>query len=137
MQNRSRCTKRLANVHDDGRTHSTGSHNDGLELAGGLWSAINQYVLHLQESFLSRLGVSLEGETIAGEVVGWTRRQKDEVSKALTLRSDRASQLAQALQEKGFQCDSRHGSYLRLGFDICHSEADALALADALRQVAR
>ena len=28
-------TKRLANVHDDGRTHSTGSHNDGLELAGG------------------------------------------------------------------------------------------------------
>lgn len=99
--------------------------------------AINQYVLHLQESFLSRLGVSLEGETIAGEVVGWTRRQKDEVSKALTLRSDRASQLAQALQEKGFQCDSRHGSYLRLGFDICHSEADALALADALRQVAR
>ncbi|CAE7344426.1 TEF3 [Symbiodinium sp. CCMP2456] len=99
--------------------------------------AINRYVLHLQESFLSRLGVSLEGETIAGEVVGWTRRQNDEVSKALTLRSGRASQLAQALQEKGFQCDSRHGSYLRLGFDICHSEADAVALADAVRQVAR
>eukprot|EP00439_Symbiodinium_sp_Y106_P068239 s2092_g11.t1 len=99
--------------------------------------AINQYVLHLQESFLSRLGVSLEGETIAGEVVAWTRRQNDEVSKALTLRSARAGQLARALQEKGFQCDSRHGRYLRLGFDICHSEADAVALADALRQVAR
>ncbi|CAE7938836.1 unnamed protein product [Symbiodinium sp. KB8] len=94
-----------------------------LHKSGMSVKAINQYVLHLQESFLSRLGVSLEGETIAGEVVGWTRRQKDEVSKALTLRSDRASQLAQALQEKGFQCDSRHGSYLRLGFDICHSEA--------------
>eukprot|EP00440_Ansanella_granifera_P057917 gb/GFBE01062784.1/.p1 GENE.gb/GFBE01062784.1/~~gb/GFBE01062784.1/.p1 ORF type:complete len:824 (+),score=186.05 gb/GFBE01062784.1/:1-2472(+) len=101
-------------------------------------AAINQRVRSLQELFLERLSLSREGSAAVGRVVGWMRRlaHPDLQSKVLVLDcSDcavTANSMASKLEEMGLRLDSRHNKYLRIGFDLCHTEANVTTLADAM-----
>eukprot|EP00930_Biecheleria_cincta_P047313 TRINITY_DN32776_c0_g1_i1.p1 TRINITY_DN32776_c0_g1~~TRINITY_DN32776_c0_g1_i1.p1 ORF type:complete len:881 (-),score=149.36 TRINITY_DN32776_c0_g1_i1:62-2704(-) len=101
-------------------------------------AAIGRRVQSLHQLFLARLAANDAGLCRAGQVVGWKRRQAQPAAQSKVLVLDcsqghlAADLLAVRLQEHGFRVDARHGRYLRLGFDLCHSEANVAALADAI-----
>jgi len=111
--------------------------NKGLSI-----SAVNQRVQTLQALFLSRLADDDSGSTAFGRVVVWQRRvlHPQARSKALVLECMQgvsSEKLQAKLAEHGFRCDSRHGKFLRLGFDLCHTEVNVLCLADIISRLSK
>eukprot|EP00419_Tripos_fusus_P061072 CAMPEP_0172927208 /NCGR_PEP_ID=MMETSP1075-20121228/217080_1 /TAXON_ID=2916 /ORGANISM="Ceratium fusus, Strain PA161109" /LENGTH=585 /DNA_ID=CAMNT_0013788427 /DNA_START=472 /DNA_END=2229 /DNA_ORIENTATION=- len=105
-------------------------------------TAVNQRVQTLQAHFLACLGNDANGSTAFGRVIGWRRRllHPQARSKVLVIECMHgvsSEKLQAKLAELGFRCDSRHGKFLRLGFDLCHTEANVLCLADAISRLSK
>lgn len=99
--------------------------------------AMSARVQKLHEAFLFQLGEKNEDVWPEGLVVaGRSRRQRysSVVSKSMTLDCSKcitdAESLAESLNHRGFRVDAREQYFLRIGFDVCHDENDATALAE-------
>jgi len=90
---------------------------------------VNDRVWRLQNLFMSQLGVDADGQADFCRVEGWCRRQAYPEARSKVLVLDC---LTSQLRDLGFRVDSRHDRFLRIGFDLCHTEANVIGLADAI-----